>query len=59
MSAPMHPGEIARAHPNKPAYIMASTGETVTYRQLDEESNRDKPGSGVAPSMLVCTPPIT
>ncbi|MCZ6782255.1 MAG: AMP-binding protein [Proteobacteria bacterium] len=36
----MYPGEIARTHPNKPAYIMASTDETVTYRQLDEESNR-------------------
>src|SRR5262249_15597967 len=24
----------------KPAYIMASTGEAVTYRQLDDQSNR-------------------
>jgi len=35
-----HPAHHAKAHPNKPAYIMAETGETVTYRQLDERSNQ-------------------
>ncbi len=36
----MHPYIHARNHPDKPAYIMAGSGETVTYRQLDEQSNR-------------------
>jgi len=36
----MHPYIHAQKHPDKAAYIMASTGETVTYRQLDEQSNR-------------------
>jgi len=36
----MHPSIHARTTPDKPAYIMAGSGETVTYRQLDEQSNR-------------------
>ncbi|WP_422002517.1 AMP-binding protein [Reyranella sp.] len=36
----MHPYIHARKTPDKPAYIMAGSGETVTYRQLDEQSNR-------------------
>jgi long-chain acyl-CoA synthetase len=36
----MHPYIHAKAHPDKPAYIMAATGEGVTYRQLEEQSNR-------------------
>ena len=36
----MHPYIHARKTPEKPAYIMAGSGETVTYRQLDEQSNR-------------------
>src|SRR5882672_2057964 len=36
----MHPYIHARNRPDKPAYIMAATGETVTYRQLDQQSNR-------------------
>src|SRR4051812_43820944 len=36
----MHPGIHAAAHPDKPAYIMAGSGEVVTYRQLDDEANR-------------------
>jgi acyl-CoA synthetase (AMP-forming)/AMP-acid ligase II len=36
----MYPGTWAQKTPDKPAYIMTSTGETVTYRQLDERSNR-------------------
>src|SRR3954464_15934056 len=36
----MHPYIHAQTNPQKPAYIMAATGETVTYRQLDEQSNR-------------------
>ena len=36
----LHPVAHARSHPDKPAYIMAATGETVTYAQLDERANR-------------------
>ena len=39
--APMqHPMAHARSHPEKPAYIMAATGETVTYGELDDRANR-------------------
>jgi long-chain acyl-CoA synthetase len=36
----MYPGKLAKETPDKPAYVMASSGETVTYQQLDERSNR-------------------
>ncbi|GAA3446110.1 acyl-CoA synthetase [Planomonospora venezuelensis] len=36
----MHPGAIAAISPDRPAVIMAGSGRTVTYRELDEESNR-------------------
>jgi long-chain acyl-CoA synthetase len=36
----MHPYIHAQNNPDKPAYIMAGSGETVTYRQLDQQSNR-------------------
>lgn len=36
----MHPGAIALAQPDKPAIIMAGTGEIVTYRQLENRSNQ-------------------
>jgi long-chain acyl-CoA synthetase len=36
----MYPGHHAKSFPDKPAYIMADSGETVTYGQLDERSNR-------------------
>ena len=35
-----HPVVHAAAYPDKPAVIMAGSGETVTYRQLDERSNQ-------------------
>lgn len=35
-----HPSVHAAANPDKPAVIMAGSGETVTYRELDERSNR-------------------
>jgi acyl-CoA synthetase (AMP-forming)/AMP-acid ligase II len=34
------PGTFAAADPDKPAVIMGTTGEVVTYRQLDDEANR-------------------
>ena len=36
----MHPFHHAAATPDKPAYIMAETGETVTYRLLEDRSNQ-------------------
>ncbi|MFI4933235.1 MAG: acyl-CoA synthetase [Caulobacterales bacterium] len=36
----MHPSEHAKTHPNKPAYIMASSGETVTFAELEARSNQ-------------------
>src|SRR5229473_1335527 len=36
----MHPGIHAKSNPDKAAYIMAATGKVVTYRALDDESNR-------------------
>ena len=35
----MWPGAHAASTPDKAAYVMAGTGETVTYRELDERSN--------------------
>ena len=36
----MHPGVHAAERPDKPAFIMASTGEEVTYDQLNRRSNQ-------------------
>ncbi len=36
----MHPGVHARRSPDKPATIMASSGEVVTYGQLEARSNQ-------------------
>jgi len=36
----MHPFHHAQSQPDKPAYIMAGSGETVTYGQLDARSNQ-------------------
>ncbi|HEX7885123.1 MAG TPA: acyl-CoA synthetase [Phenylobacterium sp.] len=36
----MHPATHAKTHPDRAAYLMAGSGETVTYRQLDERSNQ-------------------
>ena len=35
-----HPLHHARQTPRKPAYVMAGSGETVTYRQLEDRSNQ-------------------
>lgn len=35
-----HPSITAQTYPHKPAYIMGSTGEMVTYAELDERSNQ-------------------
>ncbi len=36
----MHLGQIAAQTPDKPAVIMAGSGRVVTFRELNEESNR-------------------
>jgi acyl-CoA synthetase (AMP-forming)/AMP-acid ligase II len=38
--APFHPYAYAATSPDKPAVVLAATGETVSYRQLDERSNQ-------------------
>ena len=36
----MYPGLHAAARPDQPAVVMARSGETVTYRELEARSNR-------------------
>ncbi len=36
----MYPGAIAATTPDKPAYLLAGSGETVTYAELDRRSNQ-------------------
>lgn len=36
----MHPSLHARTNPTKPAFIMAGTGETITYGELEHRSNQ-------------------
>src|SRR5215472_12401934 len=36
----MWPGKHALERPSHPAYVMAGSGEVVTYRELDDRSNR-------------------
>ncbi len=36
----MNPAEMAAAQPDKPAYIMAETGQVVTYAQMEAAANQ-------------------
>ncbi|WP_374524424.1 acyl-CoA synthetase [Sphingopyxis sp.] len=36
----MHPSVHAQTHPDKPAVVVAETGETISYGELDAASNR-------------------
>lgn len=36
----MYPGKYARQHADRPAFIMASSGESMSYAQLESRSNR-------------------
>jgi len=36
----MYPGNYAKDHPDRPAFIMASTGEAVTYREYEARANQ-------------------
>lgn len=53
----MHPYHHAQSHPECPAYVMVGSGETVTYKQLNDRSNQTaqlfrqqglKPGDAIA-----------
>jgi len=37
---PWHPGTWAARTPDKPAVVMAESGETISYRELDDVANR-------------------
>ena len=36
----MYPAVHARSNPERPAYILAGSGQVVTYRELDDRSNQ-------------------
>ena len=36
----MHPGIYAASAPDRPAIVMAGSGESITYAELDERANR-------------------
>ncbi len=36
----MYPGAYAQQHPDRPAFVMAGTGESVSYREFEERANR-------------------
>ena len=36
----MYPGKYASQHPDRAAFVMASTGETVSYREFEARANR-------------------
>jgi long-chain acyl-CoA synthetase len=36
----MYPAHYAQLNPDRPAFIMASTGEAVSYREFEARANR-------------------
>jgi long-chain acyl-CoA synthetase len=36
----MYPGRYAAMHPDRPAFIMASTGDAITYREFEARANQ-------------------
>src|SRR5687768_8362813 len=55
----MHPSVHAKANPDKPAVIMAGSGETITYAALDRRSNRvaqliRSKGIGIGETIAIC-----
>jgi long-chain acyl-CoA synthetase len=39
-TTPLYPATWAQRRPDHPAQIIAATGETLSYRELDERSNQ-------------------
>ncbi|MEJ7799841.1 MAG: hypothetical protein WKF60_04930, partial [Ilumatobacter sp.] len=39
----MYPGTYAEQHPDRAAFVMASTGAEVTYREFEGRANRLAP----------------
>ena len=55
----MHPSVHARANPDKPAIIMAASGETISFGELDRRSNQVAQllrscGIGVGDTVALC-----
>ena len=55
----MHPSIHAKTHPDKPAVIMAGSGETISYAELDRRSNQvaqllRSHGIGVGQTVAIC-----
>lgn len=55
----MHPSIHARTQPNRPAIIMAASGETITFAELDARSNQvaqllRSRGIGVGDTVALC-----
>ena len=55
----MHPSIHARSHPDKPAIIMAGSGETITFAELDARSNQVAQllrarGIGIGDTVAMC-----
>ena len=55
----MHPSTHARSHPDKPAIIMAGSGETISYAELDARSNQVAQllrarGIGIGDTVALC-----
>jgi long-chain acyl-CoA synthetase len=55
----MHPSVHARIHPDKPAIIMAASGEVVSYSELDARSNQVAQllrarGIGIGDTVALC-----
>lgn len=55
----MHPSVHAQSHPDKPAIIMAGSGDTISYAELDRRSNQvarllRARGIGIGDTVAVC-----
>ena len=37
----MHPSHFARTQPDQPAFVMAGSGISVSYRELEQRSNQE------------------
>ena len=53
----LFPGTWAERTPDKPAIVIAETGETMTYAELDDAANRCGRASGSAGRRRLPSPP--